>query len=58
MPELPDAASFDRVPDWVCEVLSRSTENIDRDVKLPYYAEHGVREKARGRGKKAKRRSR
>jgi Uma2 family endonuclease len=23
-------------------VLSRSTEKIDRDEKLPYYAEHGV----------------
>jgi hypothetical protein len=24
-------------------VLSRSTEKLDRDEKLPYYAEHGVR---------------
>jgi len=24
------------------EVLSRSTEKIDRDEKLPYYAAHGV----------------
>jgi hypothetical protein len=31
------------VPDWVCEVMSRSTEKLDRDEKLPYYAEHGVR---------------
>jgi Uma2 family endonuclease len=43
MPELPDTASFTLVPDWVCEVLSRSTEKLDRDEKLPYYAEHGVR---------------
>jgi Uma2 family endonuclease len=43
MPELPDTACFTVVPDWVCEVLSRSTEKIDRDEKLPYYAEHGVR---------------
>jgi len=42
MPELPDTACFTLVPDWVCEVLSRSTEKIDRDEKLPYYAEHGV----------------
>ena len=43
MPELPDTACFTLVPDWVCEVLSRSTERLDRDEKLPYYAEHGVR---------------
>jgi Uma2 family endonuclease len=42
MPELPDTAWFSLVPDWVCEVLSRSTEKLDRDEKLPYYAEHGV----------------
>jgi Uma2 family endonuclease len=43
MPQLPDTAWFTAVPDWVCEVLSRSTEKLDRDEKLPYYAEHGVR---------------
>ena len=43
MPELPDTAYFTLVPDWVCEVLSRSTERLDREEKLPYYAEHGVR---------------
>jgi Uma2 family endonuclease len=43
MPQLPDTACFTLVPDWVCEVLSRSTEKLDRDEKLPYYAEHGVR---------------
>ncbi len=43
MPELPDTAYFTLVPDWVCEVLSRSTERLDREVKLPLYAEHGVR---------------
>ena len=42
MPELPETAYFSIVPDWVCEVLSRSTERIDRDEKLPYYAAHGV----------------
>jgi Uma2 family endonuclease len=26
----------------VCEVLSKSTERIDRDEKLPMYAEQGV----------------
>ena len=43
MPQLPDTAYFSITPDWICEVLSRSTENIDRREKLPYYAEHGVR---------------
>jgi Uma2 family endonuclease len=43
MPRLPDTACFTLVPDWVCEVLSRSTEKLDRDEKLPYYAAHGVR---------------
>ncbi|MDB4956260.1 MAG: hypothetical protein JWO36_3829 [Myxococcales bacterium] len=30
-------------PDWLCEVLSRSTEKIDRAEKLPIYAAVGVR---------------
>jgi Uma2 family endonuclease len=42
MPQLPDTAFFTLVPDWVCEVLSRSTEKLDRDEKLPFYAEQGV----------------
>lgn len=29
-------------PNWVCEVLSPSTETIDRGTKAPLYAEHGV----------------
>jgi Uma2 family endonuclease len=43
MPSLPETAYFAIVPDWICEVLSKSTEKIDRDDKLPLYAEHGVR---------------
>lgn len=43
MPELPDIAYFTLVPDWICEVLSPLTEKLDRDEKLPCYAEHGVR---------------
>jgi Uma2 family endonuclease len=43
LPELPDTAYFSTVPDCVCEVLSRSTEKLDRDEKLPYYAKYGVR---------------
>lgn len=29
-------------PDWVCEVLSPSTEKVDRTLKLPIYAREGV----------------
>lgn len=43
MPELPETAYFAVVPDWVSEVLSPSTAKLDRDEKLPYYAEQGVR---------------
>lgn len=43
MPDLPDAPYFTLVPDWTCEVLSKSTERVDRDEKLPLYAERGVR---------------
>jgi hypothetical protein len=43
MPELPETAGFTIVPDWICEVLSRSTEHFVRHEKLPYYAAHGVR---------------
>ena len=44
MPEPPAASeSFVTLPpDWVCEVLSKSTESIDRQNKLPIYAAHGV----------------
>jgi Uma2 family endonuclease len=42
MPELPDAAYFTVPPNWVCEVLSPSTQAIDRGEKLPIYAEQGV----------------
>jgi len=43
MPSLPGTAYFTLAPDWVCEVLSRSTESVDRGEKLPLYAAHGVR---------------
>ena len=42
MPAIPDAAFFTLAPDWVCEVLSPSTERIDRGRKLRIYAEAGV----------------
>jgi Uma2 family endonuclease len=43
MPSLPETAYFTVAPDWICEVLSKSTENVDRTKKLPIYAAHGVR---------------
>jgi Uma2 family endonuclease len=36
-------AYFTIAPDWICEVLSRSTEALDRADKLPIYAAAGVR---------------
>jgi Uma2 family endonuclease len=42
MPEMPDTAYTDLAPDWCCEVLSPSTEDVDRADKLPIYAAHGV----------------
>jgi Uma2 family endonuclease len=30
------------VPDWVCEILSPSTESKDREMKMPIYARFGV----------------
>ena len=43
MPEIPDSANFKLAPDWVCEVLSPSTESFDRAKKLPVYANAGVK---------------
>jgi Uma2 family endonuclease len=42
MPELPVDEPIRVVPDWICEVLSRSTRRHDLLVKLPYYAKIGV----------------
>ncbi len=42
MSVVPDAAYFTVPPDWVCEVLSRSTEKTDRVEKMPIYASFGV----------------
>ena len=30
MPQVPDVAAFELAPDWICEVLSPSTEAMDR----------------------------
>ena len=42
LPDLPTDQRFAHPPDWVCEVLSPSTESYDRRVKLPLYAAYGV----------------
>ena len=42
MPRLPETAYFELAPDWLCEVLSPSTEARDRTDKLAIYAAAGV----------------
>lgn len=43
MPQLPETAWFELVPDWICEVLSPSTAQKDRVIKMPLYARYGVK---------------
>jgi Uma2 family endonuclease len=43
MPVLPAADEVTLAPDWVCEVLSASTEVTDREVKMPIYEREAVR---------------
>jgi Uma2 family endonuclease len=42
LPSLPKTAYFETRPDWVCEILSPSTERIDRGSKRRIYAAAGV----------------
>jgi Uma2 family endonuclease len=42
LPTLPVEAYLTLAPDWICEVVSPSTEYIDRGKKLPIYAREGV----------------
>lgn len=42
MPVIQDEPYFTVPPDWICEVLSRSTERSDRTEKLAIYAAAGV----------------
>ena len=42
MPTLPDTAWFELAPDWVCEVLSPGTRQIDLTDKRAIYGEQGV----------------
>ncbi len=42
MPSPPEGHRFEVVPDWVCEILSKSTGRKDREIKMPIYARFGV----------------
>jgi Uma2 family endonuclease len=42
LPAVPADAYMTLAPDWVCEVLSASTEALDRGKKLRVYAREGV----------------
>jgi len=42
MPTFPDVKFFTLAPDWICEVVSPSTERHDRSRKLRIYAREGV----------------
>jgi len=41
LPLIPDGP-IDVAPDWICEILSPSTANKDRKLKLPLYGKLGV----------------
>lgn len=43
MPEMPDVVGVELAPDWLCEVLSPSTEKLDRARKMAVYAREGVK---------------
>jgi Uma2 family endonuclease len=43
LPVVEDVAFETLAPDWLCEILSRSTEKVDRIDKMPTYAAHGVK---------------
>jgi len=43
LPVVPDAASLDLPPDWVCEIISAATARVDRAKKPPIYARSEVR---------------
>jgi len=42
MPQIPEGHSFEIVADWVCEILSKSTESKDREIEMPIYAKYDV----------------
>lgn len=42
LPHIPEGVGIELAPDWACEVLSPSTERLDRELKLPRYALAGI----------------
>ncbi len=42
LPQIPRDHRFEVAPDWVCEILSPSTRQKDRVIKMPLYARYGV----------------
>jgi Uma2 family endonuclease len=42
MPLTPDTPTIGLPPDWVCEILSASTEKRDRTTKMRIYGEAGI----------------
>ncbi len=42
LPAVPHAAYLTVAPDWACEVVSPSTEDVDRAEKMPIYARERV----------------
>ena len=42
MPSFPEANYLETAPDWICEVLSASTERRDRGKKRQIYGDYGV----------------
>lgn len=42
LPNLPDRNFFEIAPDWICEVLSGSTEKRDRTLRMRIYGRAGV----------------
>jgi len=42
MPLYPNVPFFTIAPDWICEVLSDSTQKIDRNEKQEIYAREGI----------------
>lgn len=43
MPVVPDAPWIELIPDWICEILSPSTEKMDRGRKRRIYAMYGLK---------------
>ena len=42
MPDFPETAWIDIAPDWVCEIISPSTQKYDRSIKRDIYAREKI----------------